>query len=331
MTSGPNRIEFSAATRRLVAERAGHQCSFPTCDRRTIGPGAAESEVSGDGKAAHIYSASPRGPRGQGGLTREELEQPQNCIWLCSTHAAIVDNNRGTAFPPETLLSYKALQEARVRREVQGLYSPIGWIHELTLLENPTFKPGQKVRLSKLNLLYGENESGKSALTEWIAGSFDLAYLSRWWDRSSGPIHLRLSYLNPQLNTVEMSIESETHFKVQINDRAVPFNPIQVRFIKLSDFRFPGADDLLSISDSLKLPVQIVRNLVSEIHTFQYARVRNLRFEANEDGITRFTPTWMEQFLSCHYVPSVVAKRKESLWNLPQRLLGCQEGIRLLF
>ena len=218
-----------------------------------------------------------------------------------------------------------------MRREVQGLYSPIGWIHELTLLENPTFKPGQKVRLSKLNLLYGENESGKSALTEWIAGSFDLAYLSRWWDRSSGPIHLRLSYLNPQLNTVEMSIESETHFKVQINDRAVPFNPIQVRFIKLSDFRFPGADDLLSISDSLKLPVQIVRNLVSEIHTFQYARVRNLRFEANEDGITRFTPTWMEQFLSCHYVPSVVAKRKESLWNLPQRLLGCQEGIRLLF
>ena len=285
MTPPSNRIEFSPATRKLVAERAGHQCSFPTCDRRTIGPGAAENEVSGDGKGAHIYSASPGGPRGQGGLSREELEQPQNCIWLCSTHATLVDNNRGTGFPPETLLSYKALQEARVRREVQGLYSPIGWIHELTLLKNPTFKSGQKIRLSKLNLLYGENESGKSALTEWIAGLFDLTYLHRWWDRSSGPIQVRLSYLNPQLNTLDLSIESETSIKFRINDRAVPFNPIQVRFIKLSDFRLAYEDDLLSISNNLNLPAQIVRNLVDEIHAFSHARVRNIRFEADERGI----------------------------------------------
>ena len=139
-----SRIEFSIATRKLVADRAGNQCSFPTCHRRTTGPGASENQVSGDGIAAHIFSASPRGPRGQGSLSREELEQPENCIWLCSTHAKLVDNNRGVTFPAETLHSYKALQEARVRREVQGLYSPIGWLHEVALLENPTFKTGQK-------------------------------------------------------------------------------------------------------------------------------------------------------------------------------------------
>lgn len=270
-----------------MSERAGHQCSFPTCNRRTIGPCAAESEVSGDGKAAHIYSASPGGPRGQGGLSREELELPQNCIWLCSTHATLLDNNRGTAFPPETLLSYKTLQEARVRREVQGLYSPIGWIHEVSLLENPTFKPGQKLRLSKLNLLYGANESGKSALTEWIAGAFDLTYLRRWWNRDSGPIHVQLSYLSPQLNTVDLVIESETNFKVRINDRAVPFNPIQLRFIRLSDFRLKHEDDLLSIAGNLNLPTQVVRNLVNEIHAFPHAHVRNLRFAADEEGVTR--------------------------------------------
>jgi hypothetical protein len=79
-----------------------------------------DNTVSGSGIAAHIYSAAPGGPRGQGGLTKGELEQPENCIWLCSDHAKLVDNNRGIAFPPETLLSYKALQEARMMREVKG-------------------------------------------------------------------------------------------------------------------------------------------------------------------------------------------------------------------
>ncbi len=278
------RINFSSATRDLVADRAGNQCSFPTCNRRTIGPGAGQNEVSGDGIGAHIYSASPRGPRGQGGLSREELEQPENCIWLCSTHAKLVDNNRGVAFPPETLHSYKALQEARVRREVQGLYSPIGWVHELTLLENPTFKPSQKVRLSKLNLIYGANESGKSALAEWIAGIFDLRYLRRWWDRKGIPIHIQLSYLNPQLNLLDLRISSKSRFDLTISGTDVPFNPIPLRIITLRDACLRFEDDLLCISNNLRISPLIVKKLVHEIHSFPHARVRNLCFKKNKDG-----------------------------------------------
>ena len=279
-----NRINFSPAVRKLAADRAGNQCSFPTCNRRTVGPGAAEDQVSGDGIGAHIYSASPQGPRGQGGLSREELEQVENCIWLCSTHAKIVDNNRGVAFPPETLNSYKTLQEARVRRELQGLYSPIGWLHEVAMLENPIFKIGQKIRLSKLNLIYGENESGKSALTEWIAGSFDIKYLRRWWNRQSGPLHVQLSYLNPQLNFIDFRVTSRTKFEVKIGEHAVPFNPIPVRFIRLHDAYLRFDDDLLNISHNLRLSPQIVRNLVDEIHAFPHARIRNIQFKKDEQG-----------------------------------------------
>ncbi len=278
------RVNFSHATRMLVAGRAGNECSFPTCSRRTISPGAAGNQVSGDGIAAHIYSASPRGPRGQASLSREELEQPENCIWLCSTHAKLVDNNRGGAFPPETLHSYKALQEARVRREVQGLYSPVGWIHEVTLLDNPTFKTGQKLRLSKLNLIYGQNESGKSALTEWIGGAFDIRYLRRWWDRQSRPIHIQMTYLNPQLNVIDLRISSRSRFEVKIGGHALPFNPIPVRFIRLRSLYLKFDDDLLNISHNLRLSPLIVRNLVDEIHAFPHARIRNLRFKKNEQG-----------------------------------------------
>ncbi|MBZ5666664.1 MAG: hypothetical protein LAO30_18885 [Acidobacteriia bacterium] len=187
------------------------------------------------------------------------------------------------AFPPETLHSYKALQEARVRREVQGLYSPIGWVHELTLLENPTFKPSQKVRLSKLNLIYGSNESGKTALTEWIAGIFDLRYLRRWWDRQGTPIHVQLS-LNPQLSLLDLRVSSKTKFDLKIGGKDLPFNPIPLRIIRLQDACLRFEDDLLCISNNLRISHLIVKKFVDEIHSFPYARVKNLRFKRNKHG-----------------------------------------------
>ena len=60
------RVNFTTQTKRLVSERAGFQCSYLTCNRRTLGPGGSD-EVSNSGVAAHVYSASEGGPRGQGG------------------------------------------------------------------------------------------------------------------------------------------------------------------------------------------------------------------------------------------------------------------------
>lgn len=71
-----SRLEFSKNTKRLIADRAGQECSFPMCSRRTIGGDPAGAGVSTSGVAAHIYSASAQGPRGRGGLTDEEIIQP---------------------------------------------------------------------------------------------------------------------------------------------------------------------------------------------------------------------------------------------------------------
>lgn len=94
------RHDFSAPVRRQIAERAGYQCSVPGCNRRTTGIGANGQYVSYSGYAAHIYSAASNGPRGQGGLTPEELHSTDNGIWLCGRHAKLVDiHTRGR--PPE--------------------------------------------------------------------------------------------------------------------------------------------------------------------------------------------------------------------------------------
>ncbi len=80
------------------------------------------------GKAAHIHSAAEGGPRGAGGLSPEERRSTANAIWLCSDHADLVDKNRGTDYPPGLLISYKDMHEARVARELGGVFESLGWV-----------------------------------------------------------------------------------------------------------------------------------------------------------------------------------------------------------
>ena len=101
--------DFSAKTKRVVAGRVGYRCSIPSCGRVTIGPNSLPRRVANTGRAAHIFSAAERGPRGHGGLTAEQLRSESNAIWLCAEHADLVDKNRGESYPPALLLSYKHL------------------------------------------------------------------------------------------------------------------------------------------------------------------------------------------------------------------------------
>src|SRR5260221_12538963 len=115
-----NRIEFSPAVKRVVAERAGLRCSVPSCGQITTGPGAHENQVAHTGMACHIHSAAEAGPRGRGGLSDTELASEQNAIWCCYTHGKLIDTNDGGRFPPELLHRWRALHEARIDRERLG-------------------------------------------------------------------------------------------------------------------------------------------------------------------------------------------------------------------
>ncbi|MEZ2352123.1 hypothetical protein [Caballeronia sp. RCC_10] len=202
---------------------------------------------------------------------------------MCGVHAKAVDNNSGVAYSPETLLSYKALHEARVLLEHEGLYPPVGWLHELTILRGPLFTSPQTVQLAKLNLLYGPNETGKTALTEWIAGFFDRRILKRWEEWSDQPLEVRLSLLNPKLQTLQFICDSEGT-KYSIDQKSVAFVPIGFNLFRPSRPNFSIDDDLAMLSDALKLPEKTVRSLLSEVNSFAHAEVSNLRFEPSEDG-----------------------------------------------
>ncbi len=113
------RDEFSAETKDVLARRAGMRCSWPTCDQLTSGPREDPTKAVNVGVAAHIYAAGPGGPRYAPQMTAEERRSPENGIWLCQTHAKLIDNDEGR-YTALLLCEWKREHEERVRAEVEG-------------------------------------------------------------------------------------------------------------------------------------------------------------------------------------------------------------------
>ena len=109
--------DFSSVTKQLLAARAGHVCSCPDCRAPTSGPQLEKDKVVTAGDAAHITAASPNGPRYDASLSSEERRKHNNGIWLCVTHARIVDQDQ-SRYTVEELRRWKQDAEAEAQRRL---------------------------------------------------------------------------------------------------------------------------------------------------------------------------------------------------------------------
>lgn len=229
---GDERENFTGAVRQIIAGRAGYRCSFPTCGRVTIGPGATARQTASNGVACHIFSAAPNGPRGQGGLTADQLKDVENGFWACEDHAKLVDTNEGKRYPAATLLGWRALHEARIHLEMGGIRLPVNWIEGIEIISSPDassrsgpmFKPGQRLNLSRVTLLLGDNASGKTALCEWIGATAEEGSLARWM---GADLSFALTIHNPDAHIFTVKRCGE-EFCFHLDGAAVPFNPLPV-------------------------------------------------------------------------------------------------------
>jgi tetratricopeptide (TPR) repeat protein len=111
------RDEFGEDVKRLVAARAGHLCSSPTCRALTSGPRVDPSKSLNVGVAAHITAASPGGPRYDLTLSSEERRHVNNAIWLCQTCAKLIDNDE-SRYTTSELREWKRKAEAEALARV---------------------------------------------------------------------------------------------------------------------------------------------------------------------------------------------------------------------
>ena len=103
---------FTQKTKDELARRAGYLCSKPDCEIQTVGAKKDDDGHINIGVAAHITAASPGGPRYDANLKREERNHQSNGIWLCQTHAKLVDSD-DSHFTVEELRRWKKCREER--------------------------------------------------------------------------------------------------------------------------------------------------------------------------------------------------------------------------
>jgi hypothetical protein len=284
------RIEFRQKTKWKIAARSGYRCAFLNCDRTTVGPGVTADEVSITGEAAHIWSAAEGGPRGQGGLTESALGRAQNGIWLCRTHAKIVDEKRGARFPAALLMSYRDLHEARIAREQQGIARRMTWLDRVIVARGPVFEPLAQMTLAKVTLVIGGNASGRTALCEWIS-AFERPELLKRWSTGSrfSPLRIVLKLFDPGEQSIGLGIDAERRIYFEVNDVGVAYNPFPFRPIWLrDDWSIPIPDDDDDwIASSLGIDSYVVGNVLKEVSEDADAFTKNPRIEVDGEGRRR--------------------------------------------
>lgn len=113
------RDDFSKSIIDRLAKRVGMRCSNPDCREPTSGPSSEPDGVTNTGVAAHIRAASPGGARYDSEMTPEQRSDISNGIWLCQTHAKLIDDDEYT-FPPSLLREWKETSEHMAALEARG-------------------------------------------------------------------------------------------------------------------------------------------------------------------------------------------------------------------
>jgi hypothetical protein len=277
------RIEFSRRTKSIIAGRAGYRCSLPDCGIITVGPGLLPDEIAITGTASHIFSASPGGPRGQGGLHRDRLSSPENGIWLCENHGKLVDNNQGNAYPPDLLISLKDLHEARIAREQGNNLSPFGWVQEINILRGPIFQTPARLRLGKVTLVTGRTATGKTAICDWLAGASDSRSLHAWMRRTEEipELHYSVTYYSPTRHNISVYV-TRTKIQYELDGVSVPYNPLPFSTVLFTDKEWKyRASPLEELGHQLSLDPLLIKNFISELDKRPIGLTRNARISAS--------------------------------------------------
>jgi len=250
-----------------------------------VGPGAGADDIERKGVAAHIFAAAAGGkaPRGTGGLSAVERAKAANGLWLCQDHAKLVDSDQGQNYPATQLQAWKALQEYRIAAEVQKV--PVGgsgWLERITVEKSPVMRRGATIVLGKVTLIVGDNESGKSALCEWISGCAG-GESDLWrWSGSTGDeeVKLRLNMLAPDRVEFAMTFSNYNMRAEYEGQRARDLSHLlRVFYVQKPLPRLPFEDDLEYLARMWRIHPYQVSGIVEQLASTKYGNIRKADFE----------------------------------------------------
>ncbi len=291
-----SRIDFKSGVPEILFRSVNAHCSVPRCKRPTTGPFYELIDSINMGVACHIYSAAKDGPRGQGGKDKEFIESAENGLWCCQYHAALIDKKKGIDYPAPTLFAWKKLAEARVRKQMSDIPSPLGWVESIEFLTPHSHGfATPKISLSRYTLFTGGNGRGKTALLEAAAAICN----SKYFDRVSSSysvvdgkkrgvkIEAKTTYTTVDAFSKEIHVSSD-NFVIRRRDGNAPCllppGDIEVIFCSEDDSRkHDGEDDLRFLMRSLNVDLSALRELIDIGQADFFDGKLHIREEVEED------------------------------------------------
>lgn len=226
------KLNFSEKVKTIIKKRAGYRCSFPDCNKLLVGPSSSSEDFIELGECAHIYGASPKGPRYTAELSEKSIKSVDNCIFLCKDHHTLIDDKENEAsYPPPTLLLFKAKHEQEISKELGLLHYPLQWIKSIKILKSPVLREGKIYSFSKANILYGNNSSGKSVILEYIYAFLTGVCKKRM---KKGFIQFEVEFANLIYPVVICEI-TEGDVRYRINDVQLQGCPFAIQSLIISD------------------------------------------------------------------------------------------------
>ncbi|MBB2964246.1 hypothetical protein [Methylobacterium sp. R2-1] len=258
-----SRHNFSDENRHVIAARAGFRCSYPGCNQLTIGPAKSSDTFENTGFGCHIYSASEKGPRGQGLLTPEQIKHPTNGIWMCGSHENLIDKKSGVRFPVHTLQSWKALHEYRTSYEHSGRQAAFGFVKQIKMLNTPLFGANALINLAKTTFLIGRNGTGKSAICEWLTVLDTGRNLNRWLECDD--LEYIITFDAPAEHQLQAKIAGGI-LDLNLDKCAVSRNYARSATVFLKDRGDPNIFcDLKKFMDLFGIEEQALRSLIAQV------------------------------------------------------------------
>ncbi|MXY69750.1 MAG: hypothetical protein F4Y47_14515 [Acidobacteriia bacterium] len=146
----------------------------------------------------------------------------------------MIDKNDGNEYPPEKLQIFKIMHENRISLELRGLDSEPKWVKEVRVISSPLFVNNIKIDLARLTFIVGLNQSGKTALCEWIAAGVYPHYLERWSSLPKGRdrVSIEVEYHYYGLHTVAVSFmrKDRPEYYLDSDPTRIPTAPVKIIF-----------------------------------------------------------------------------------------------------
>ena len=107
---------YSPTTLKVLFALSGNQCAHPECTNTIVEPATENSDAIITAHICHIHPIRPDdSSRWKEGLTKKELNSPENLILLCPNHHGVVDG-QSASYPAEVLKQWKQEHEVKMMK-----------------------------------------------------------------------------------------------------------------------------------------------------------------------------------------------------------------------